>query len=407
MRISTNTLFEMGSGKLGTLQAAMLKTQQQISTNLRIQSPSDDPVAAASALGVNQAISVNSQFSINRQNATSALNQQESILASVTSLLQSTKDIVVAAGNSTINDEDRQTYVTQLKSKFDELMGLANTRDARGDYIFGGYQTASKPFTVSATGASYAGDQGQRMLQVGPTRQLAVSDSGSAVFESGKTGNGVFATAANAANTGSGVISPGAVSDTSQLNGHSYTLTFSVDAVTGATTYLVNESPAAVPPVSPAAQTYTSGQAITVNGQQFDISGVPADGDSFTIEPSKSQSVFTTLQDLINTLSVPGAGNPGQSRQANGLSAASSNIDNALASVSAVRTTIGSKLNEIDSLESTGSDLKIQYTKTLSDLQDIDPIEAYSLFTQQQLTLTAAQKSFITISGLSLFNMLK
>lgn len=407
MRISTNTLFEMGSGKLGSLQAAMLKTQQQISTNLRIQSPSDDPVAAASALGVNQAIAVNDQFSINRQNATSALNQQESILSSVTSLLQSTKDIVVAAGNSTINDEDRQTYVTQLKSKFDELMGLANTRDARGDYIFGGYQTAAKPFTVSASGASYSGDQGQRLLQVGPTRQLAVSDSGSAVFESGKTGNGVFATSASASNTGSGVISPGAVSDTSQLNGHNYTLTFSVDATTGVTTYLVNESPAAVPPVSPAPQTYTPGQSIIVNGQQFDISGAPADGDSFSLAPSKSQSIFTTLQDLINTLSVPGAGNPGQSRQANGLSAASMNIDNALASISAVRTTIGSKLNEIDSLQTTGSDLKIQYTKTLSDLQDIDPIEAYSLFTQQQLTLTAAQKSFITISGLSLFNMLK
>lgn len=407
MRISTNTLFEMGSGKLGSLQAAMLKTQQQISTNLRIQSPSDDPVAAASALGVDQAISINDQFSINRQNATSALNQEESILSSVTSLLQSTKDIVVAAGNSTINDEDRQTYVTQLQSKFDELMGLANTRDARGNYIFGGYQTASKPFTVSATGASYAGDQGQRMLQVGPTRQLAVSDSGSAVFESGKTGNGVFVTSANTGNSGTGVISPGAVSDTSQLNGHNYTLTFSVDATTGTTTYVVNETPAPIPAVVPAAQTYTSGQAITVNGQQFDISGVPADGDTFNVAPSKTQSIFTTLQDLINTLSVPGSGDPGQSRLANGLSAASTNIDNALASVSGVRTTIGSKLNEVDSLESTGSDLKIQYTKTLSDLQDIDPIEAYSLFTQQQLTLTAAQKSFITISGLSLFNMLK
>ena len=62
MRISTNTIFEMGSGKISDLQTAMFKTQQQISTGMRILSPADDPVAAASALGVGQAISINAQF---------------------------------------------------------------------------------------------------------------------------------------------------------------------------------------------------------------------------------------------------------------------------------------------------------------------------------------------------------
>lgn len=407
MRVSTNTIFQMGTEKLGSLQAAMLKTQQQISSNLRILSPSDDPVAAASALTVNQAISVNDQFSINRQNATNALKEQESILSGVTVLLQSTKDIVVAAGNGALTDEDRQAYVTQLKSRFDELMGLANTRDGRGNYMFGGYQTASKPFTLSATGASYSGDQGQRLLQVGPNRQLTVSDSGSAVFEGGKTGNGVFATSANVANSGTGVISQGGVSDIDKLNGHDYLITFSVDPISGATTYSVGETPASIPPYPSTSEPYTSGQAIDINGQKFDISGVPADGDSFSVVPSKTQSIFTTLHDLIDTLSTTVIGGAAQTKLANDLAKANINIDNAMSSVSAVRTTLGSKLTEVDNLESTGADLKIQYTKTLSDLQGIDPIEAYSLFQQQQLTLAAAQKSFITISGLSLFNMLK
>ena len=36
MRISTNTIFEMGSGKIGDMTLAMFKTQQQIASGLRI-----------------------------------------------------------------------------------------------------------------------------------------------------------------------------------------------------------------------------------------------------------------------------------------------------------------------------------------------------------------------------------
>lgn len=52
MRISTNTIFDMGSRQIGELQSGLVKTQQQISTNRRILTPADDPVAAANALGM-------------------------------------------------------------------------------------------------------------------------------------------------------------------------------------------------------------------------------------------------------------------------------------------------------------------------------------------------------------------
>ncbi|CAL62041.1 putative flagellar hook-associated protein 3 FlgL-like [Herminiimonas arsenicoxydans] len=402
MRISTNTIFEMGSGKIGDLQAAMLKTQQQISTNRRILAPSDDPVAAAAALGMEQAISINDQLATNRLSAKAALSEEESILQSVTLLLQSVKDIVISAGNGALDDVQRQMFATQLRGNFDELMGLANTRDSNGNYIFGGFQSSSPPFMQSATGADYTGDQGQRMLQVGPARQLASGDSGSAVFEGGVTGNGRFVTAAGLGNTGTGIVSMGSVSDLTQLTGLAYDVTFSVDAITGETTYLVNEPP----PATPTPQLYVSGDPIEIGGMRFDIKGKPADGDTFSVKPSTNQSVFTTITDLLTTLSTSAVGPTGQTRLANGLASANTNIANVLDNISTVRTSVGARLKEIDNLDSAGADLKLQYTKTLSDLQDIDPVEAYSRFTQQQFTLEAARQSFIKISGLSLFNML-
>ena len=403
MRISTNTMYELGSRQISDLQTSLFKTQQQVSSGMRILSPADDPVAAAAALGMDQALAINDQFALNRSNAKSSLSEEESILQSVNVLLQSVKDAVVGAGNGALDDQQRQMYATQLRSNFDELMALANSRDSSGNYVFSGYQTSVQPYIQSGTGATYSGDQGQRSLQVGAARQMAVSDAGSTVFESSMSGNGRFVTAAGASNTGTGLISTGSVIDQTQLTGNDYAVTFSIDAA-GVTTYLVTETP---PPAVPAtAQPYVSGQAISFGGMQFDIKGAPANGDTFTVKPSERQSVFTVITDLLATISTSAVGSQGQTRLANGLAAANNSIANALVNVSAVRTTIGSRLKEIDNLDIAGSDLKVKYTQTLKQLQEIDPVEAYSSFTQQQYTLEAARQSFIKISGLSLFNML-
>lgn len=404
MRISTNTIFEMGSGKISDLQVALARTQQQISTNRRILSPSDDPVAAAAALGMDQALSINAQFGTNRSNAKSALSEEESVLQSVTRLLQDVKTLSVNAGNGSLADEQRQILANELRGRYDELLGLANSRDGSGNYIFGGYQTSSPPFSKTTAGVSYDGDQGQRMLQVGPARQMASSDSGNSVFENNRTGNGRFVSSAAAGNTGTGTVGTGAVTDLTQLTGRNYSIAFTVDPTTGATTYDVNQIAPPLPLST--GNPYVSGQAIAFDGMRIEIAGKPANGDVFDVSPSTDQSVFKTLDDLLNTLMAPGAGPLGQTRLTNGLNAANVNLDNALDNILSVRTSIGARLKEIDSLDSAGDDLKIQYSQTLSTLQDIDPVEAYSRFTQQQYTLEAARQSFIKISGLSLFNML-
>src|SRR5690606_27324387 len=125
---------------------------QQISTNRRVLTLADDPIASASAIGINQAISMNEQFTTNRQNAKGALAQEESVLQSMTMLLQSVKDAVVGAGNASMNDEQRRMYLAQLNTNYDELLGLANTRNANGEYIFSGYSTSTQPFSETDGG---------------------------------------------------------------------------------------------------------------------------------------------------------------------------------------------------------------------------------------------------------------
>ncbi len=402
MRISTKTIYEMGSARIGDLQVAQARTQQQLSTGRRILTPADDPVASARALVVAQSDAMNEQFATNRQNAKSSLSAVEGTLASVTSLLQDAKTLTISAGNGALSASDRATLSTQLRGQFDQLLGLANATDGTGNYLFSGYQTSSQPFVQTSSGVQYQGDQGQRMLQVDNARQMALSDTGTAVFESARTGNGTFLTTAASANQGSGVISSGTVVGAVTLPVHNYDVTF-----TSATTYTVTDTtdPLNMVPV-PSAPNYVSGQAITFDGMQFDVSGSPSAGDKFTVQPSTNQSIFKILDDLITLLSTPANNASSSAALTAGLSTANLGIDNALNSVLTSRASAGSSLNQIDSLDSAGNDRSLQYKTTLSALQDLDYTKAISEFTQQQTVLDAAQKTFSKTAGLSLFSYL-
>lgn len=401
MRISTNTLYQVGSGKLSDLQTSLLKVQQQISAGRRILTPADDPIAAARALEVTQSQSVNTQFSTNRSAAKESLSHEESVLQSVTGLIQDVQTLAINAGNGTLSDTDRKSMAVELSGRYDQLLGQANSRDGMGNYLFAGFQVATQPFVQAPGAVQYNGDQGKRMLQVDAARQMAINDSGDAIFNH-KNGNGTFVTGAAAANTGSGVVAPGTVTDPTLLTGHNYSVNFTVAA--GVTTYDIVDTTTST--TLSAGNAYASGQAISFDGMQFNVTGNPANGDAFSVAPSSNQSIFTTLKDLINVLNAPTITTQGKTALANGLGEANSNLSQALDNVLTVRASIGSRLKELDSLDSLGDDKDLQYSQTLSNLQDLDYSKAITQLTQQQVTLQAAQQSFLKISGLSLFNYL-
>lgn len=402
MRISTNTIFDKGVSRMSELQTNLARTQQQISTNRRVISPSDDPVASARALEVTNAQEINAKYAINRRNAKDILSSAEGALQSVTETLQDVKTLIVAAGNGVLDDTQRNYITTELQGRYDDLIGLANSRDGVGNYLFSGFQSSTKPFTGNATGATYAGDQGPRFAQVHTARQIEVTANGFDVFEN-VASTGVNIAARAAANASTATISAGAVVDGAALTGARYNIVFGA----GGTTYSVNnlDSGATV-----ATGNYTSGQSITFDGLQFEITNggaapvAPQAGDTFTVRPDNSQSIFSTLKSLISTLQSSTATPNDRLKMAGGLSVANSNIDHAIDHVLTQRASIGTSLKEIDSLDDLGEGLNIQYAETLAELQDLDYVQAITDLSKQKTALEAAQQSFIKVTSLSLFN---
>ncbi len=405
MRIASSTIYETGASQLSTLQSSLARTQQQIATNRRMLTPADDPIASARALEVTQSQSVNAQFAVNRQNARAALSEQELALTGATTLIQDVQSIALKAGNATLSAADRESLAVELSGHLEDMFGLANSTDGAGDFMFGGYKTETAPFARTAGGAQYLGDQGQRQLQASTSRQVPVGDSGSAVFENNRTGNGKFVTCAAPGNTGSGVISNGSVIDSTKLTGHQYEISFAVSGTPATTTYTVlDKQTGAAPAGMTGPQPFQPGQQIAFDGLSLSVAGNPAAGDKMGVDPSTKQSVFKTMTDLIATLRAPAGTASQQAALRNGLSKANENLSSALDTVLSVRSSVGSRQKELDTLDSAGEDLGIQYASTLSKLQDLDLVAAITSYSQQQQTLEAAQKSFKSLTGLSLFN---
>lgn len=405
MRISTSSIYSSNISSLDTLQVQIAQTTQQISTGQRILDASMDPVGAARAIELTLSNSTNTQYGANNTAATNSLSLSDGVLQSVTSLVQSAHDTAMTGVGSSMSDANRLALASALQGNLRDLLGLANSTDGNGNYLYSGGQGSVQPFVNTASGVVYQGDDVQRKMQVAPSRQISSSDSGADIFMRIRNGNGTFQATLGAANTGTGNISQGVVTNATSYNANSYQVTFGA----GGTTYSITDVTAGPPGVAVAGQTgvaYTSGQAISFNGIQFSITGTPAAGDTFGVTPSTNQSVFDTLNKLITTLSTPLAGASAAAVAANGkamsdgLSALTQDLNNVLG----VRATTGSRLNELTALQTTGTQLGLQYQQTLSTIQDTDYNKAITDLTQQKLILQAAQQSFAQVSKLSLFN---
>lgn len=401
MRIATSMIFDAGVANINRQWSQLQHLQQQVATGRRLVSPSDDPVAAARALEVTQSRDILTQYATNQQNANSALGLAEAQMSSLNGMFARLKELTVQAGNATLSVTDRKSIAFELRARFDEMLGIANAADGQGQYLFSGFMGATKPFAGTVEGGvMYAGDDGQRKLQVSATRMLEVSDSGRDIFERIRNGNGHFVTDYAAGNTGTGVIDAGSVTDTTAWNALANKPIQIV--FTSTTAYDIVDSTATVI----GSGTYRSGDAITFNGASVVITGAPAATDTFTVAPSTSQSVFTTLGNLIVALESNSTQAADAAKYTNEIGFALRDLDQANDNFLRVRSMIGSRMNELESLGNVNQDLQLQYQQTLSQLQDLDYAKAISDLTRKQTDLQAAQQSFARISQLSLFNYL-
>ncbi|MFT6051722.1 MAG: flagellar hook-associated protein 3 FlgL [Halioglobus sp.] len=400
MRLSSAQIFQQGISSILAQQSKLQQTEQQLATGRRILTPADDPVGAVQVLSITEDMKLIDQYQRSGNIAEGQLAQEETALADVGNVLNRVRELVVQANNASQSPESRRSIGTEVAAKLDELQSLANTRDASGEYIFAGFQSRTEPFSLQSGSYSYNGDNGQRMLQLARSTQIAVRDSGFDVFVSVPSGNGSFDIQPDVSNAGTAVI--GATSASGGYVKDTYNIVFDQPTPADPVTYQVTGSASGVV----ASGTYVSGDSIDFAGASINLNGVPADGDSFQVLSSPRQDMFSTLQDAVSHLNNAASSPSELAAFNNGMSRALNNIDGALGHVLDLRADVGVRLNHVDRQLDINDSFNLQLEATLSEIQDLDYAEAISRFNLQLTTLEASQQAYIKLQGLSLFNFL-
>jgi flagellar hook-associated protein 3 FlgL len=381
---------------INLLESGINQTSNQMSSGLSFTTASQNPVAAGSVNNYNQALAQSQQYGTNATSAQTNLNTEDSALSQVQTQLQSLRDLALEANSGILTNSNLSAIATQAVQIQNSLLALANTTNGNGEYIFGGFAAQTQPFTLSATGATYNGDQGQRQVQIAAGQTVADGDNGDTVFNQIKTGNGTFTVSAAGGNTGSGVVGATTVSNPAAYDGGTYAITFPTPG-----TYQVHEGATLV-----TSGNYTDGSTIAFNGVQVTLNGQPAAGDAFSLAPSTNQSLFTTVQNLVSALQT-GVTSPNSSAAlSNSINGAINNIDQALSQSSNVRATIGGRLNSITTQQSVATAAQTQLKQSITNLQGLDYASAITTLDQQNTTLSAALQAFTLTQGLTLFKFL-
>lgn len=128
-------------------------------------------------------------------------------------------------------------------------------------------------------------------------------------------------------------------------------------------------------------------------------------------EPDGSASetnLFAMLDSAIAALKTPVADSEADKETAAAaLDKTNRGLKNSLNNVLTVRAELGTQLNELESLDSLGSDRALGQTQQMGDLVDVDWNATISSYIMQQTALQASYKAFTDMQGLSLFQLNK
>lgn len=408
MRVSTAHSYDKSVASLQERQKALSEAQTQLTTGKRVNVASDDPTAAARAERALAAIARSEANQRSLDASRNVLNITESAMGDAVDLLQAARESLVAAGNGSYTDGERKSLAVKLKNIRDQLLAIANRSDGSGGFVFGGQGSATPPFIDTTTGVQFVGQGGESLAS--SSERLNLTVDGSVAWLQAKAGNGVFTTAPGTnqntglANSGSGWISSGTVTDPSLLpypssGGASpgYSVTFHVSG--GNTTYDVVKDGTPVSSGLP----YSIGKSIdlTGTGMAVTVAGAPADGDSFAIGEARNDlNVFASLDKAIAGLNTIASGT-GSTQQA--VNTGLTELDSIMSNMQGARSAVGETLNRMDGIESRIGALKLAAQTEKSNAEDLDMVEAISKFQNQQTGYEAALKSYAAVQKLSLF----
>ena len=148
--------------QLGVNGNRVSKLMEQLSTQKRVNVPSDDPVTASRLVQLNREQSAIKQYQSNITSLSGKLSVQESHITAMSNQVLAVSDKLKLANNSTLSQKDLASYGAELGSMLDSLVASMNSKNESGSYLFSGTKTNTKAVELVDGQYVYGGNDNSR-----------------------------------------------------------------------------------------------------------------------------------------------------------------------------------------------------------------------------------------------------
>lgn len=183
MRITTQMTTAGVLANINNVQNQLATTQQQLSTGLSINQPSDNPYGASLAIQLKNDMAGLGNYQSSVTDGTAWASAADTSLTNVMSMLQRAQELTVQASNGDESATDLSSTADEIDQLADAMKQEANAQ-YNGQYIFSGTATNTQPY-ASATGDTYQGNTGAITRTIGPNSNLQVNVDISGLLGSG------------------------------------------------------------------------------------------------------------------------------------------------------------------------------------------------------------------------------
>ena len=176
--VSTSAFYQSAIFNMNKLRDSTDTLQQQISTGNKIVHSYDDPLAAAQMRALQAADTLSTATTATTNAAKTQLTQSDNTLSEFSTVVSQLQTLATQAANGTMSATDRQAVGTQVAAYYQNLVSLANTKDANGNPLFGGQGTGTA-YTADASGnLTYTGTSSASTLSLGPGLSVTTGVTG-------------------------------------------------------------------------------------------------------------------------------------------------------------------------------------------------------------------------------------
>ncbi|BDQ35418.1 flagellar hook-associated protein FlgL [Pseudodesulfovibrio portus] len=145
MRVTQQMLFSRYVNNLNKSLTSLMDLNMQAQTQKRINRPSDDPTGMTRILDHRDTLRSLEQYKENISTAKGWLGSADESLMQVSTLLTRAKELATQAATGTLDSDNREQVSYELRSLFEQMVGLANS-SFEDKSIFGGHKVDSPAY---------------------------------------------------------------------------------------------------------------------------------------------------------------------------------------------------------------------------------------------------------------------